>query len=85
MNLEQIQALLVELKEANIKKGWERHAAAAPTAAIAMPEVVVAPEPAVHEEPAKPAAARKPRAPKKTAPSEEAPTKAPTRKKKKPG
>ena len=72
---EQIQTLWSELKDANIKKGWELHAAAAP-------DVIVAPEPSVQEEPAKVPSAKKPRLPRKTAASEEAPTKAPTKKKK---
>jgi hypothetical protein len=79
---EQIQVLWNELKEGNIKKGWELHAApVAPTIAAA-PVEVVEPEPSVPEEPSKTAAAKKPRAPKKTAPSEEAPKKPSTRKKK---
>jgi len=85
---EQIHVLWDELKIENIKKGWELHAAAAPTtapvappAAIAAQEEVVA-QPSVKEEPSKKAAARKPKPATKTAPSEETPTKAPKRKKK---
>jgi len=74
---EQIQTLWSELKEANIKKGWDLH-----KTATVVPEVAVPQEAPVQEEPAKPAAAKKPRAPKKTAASEDAPTKAPSRKKK---
>ncbi len=80
-SLEQIESLLVELKEANIKKGWELHAPVAATAAITPPEAAQE-QPAVQEEPPK---AKKPRAPKKTAASEEVPTTAPAKKRKKSG
>jgi hypothetical protein len=81
---EQIQSLWSELKVENIKKGWDLHATTAAAPIAAKPEVIVSPEPVVvQEEPAKAPAAKKPRAPKKkTAASEEAPTKAPSRRKK---
>lgn len=97
---EQMQVLWDELKVENIKKGWELHSAtvaheatwppkmvvtpelvvsAPPLAALPLPEVA-APAPAIEREPA----AKKPRAPKK-APSEEAPTTKPSKRKKKQG
>ena len=74
---EQIQKLWNELKEENIKKGWELHSAAVPVAATPALEPVAP----VAEEPEK-APAKKPKAPRKKAPPEEAPTKPPKRKKK---
>lgn len=81
-SLEQIQALWDELKEANIKKGWELHSATVPTAPAAAPAELVTQQPPAQEEPPKKVAGRKPSTAKKTAPSEETPKKASPRKKK---